>query len=44
MEDVKQIMHRLGFSGGDYDKDHDVVFKKLPVVVFEMRRRFECSA
>ena len=40
MEDVKQIMHRLGFSGGDYD----VAFKKPPVVVFETRRRFECSA
>lgn len=39
MEDVKQIMHRLGFSGGDYDKDHDVVFKKPPAVVFEMHRR-----
>ena len=39
MEDVKQIMHSLGFSGGDYDKDHDVVFKKPPSVVFEMHNR-----
>lgn len=39
MAEVKQIMHRLGFSGGEYDKDHDVVFKKPPSVVFEMHNR-----
>ena len=39
MDDVRQIMKRLGYSGGDYQKDHDVVFTKPPFFVFEMHHR-----
>ena len=39
MDEVKQIMLRLGYSGGDYQKDHDVVFTKPPSLVFEMHNR-----
>ena len=36
MDEVVQIMKRLGYSGGEYQKDHDVVFTKPPSLVFEM--------
>lgn len=39
MDEVVQIMKRLGYSGGEYQKDHDVVFTKPPSLVFEMHNR-----
>lgn len=42
MDEVVQIMKRLGYSGGEYQKDHDVVFTKPPSLVFEMHNRLFC--
>ena len=39
IDEVVQIMKRLGYSGGEYQKDHDVVFTKPPSLVFEMHNR-----
>ena len=39
LSDVRRIMRSLDYFGGEYEKDHDVVYKKQPSIVVEIHTR-----